>query len=137
MKNIQNYDAEKYLKTGLLSIFKKSAYKQLDDEIYEHKEDGEILYVTSLSFEQEPEYEEGVFADDISQYPLEDILDKFLCHISDFYEDLNVAGSKTCYLEFAATDIEDIRELRTIIGKHVYNKDVEEEGEIYSELVIE
>lgn len=137
MKNIQNYDAEKYIKKGLLSIFKKSAYKQLDDGIYDYKEDGEILYVTSLSFEQEPEYEEGAFADNISQYPLEDILDKFLCHISDFYEDLNVADSKTCYLEFAATDIEDIRELRTIIGKHVYNKDVEEEGKIYSELVIE
>lgn len=137
MKNIQNYDAEKYTKTGLLSVFKKPAYKKLEDGIYEHKEDDEILYVTSLSFEQEPEYEEGEFADDISQYPLEDILDKFLCHISDFYEDLNVAGSKTCYLEFAAMDIEDIRELRTIIGKHVYNKDVEEDGEIYSELVIE
>ncbi len=137
MKNIQNYDAEKYIKIGLLSVFKKSAYKKLEDGIYEHKEDDEILYVTSLSFEQEPEYEEGEFADDISQYPLEDILDKFLCHISDFYEDFNVAGSKTCYLEFAAMDIEDIRELRTIIGKHVYNKDVEEDGEIYSELVIE
>lgn len=137
MKNIQNYDAEKYLKTGLLSMLKKSAYKQLDDGIYKYKEDGEILYVTSLSFEQEPEYEEGEFADDISQYPLEDILDKFLCHISDFYEDLNVAGSKTCYLEFAAINIDYIKELRTIIGKHVYNKDVEEDGEIYSELVIE
>lgn len=137
MKNIQNYDAEKYTKTGLLSVFKKSVYKKLETGIYEHKEDDEILYVTSLSFEQEPEYEEGEFADDISQYPLEDILDKFLCHISDFYEDLNVSGSKTCYLEFAAMDIEDIKELRTIIAKHVYNKDVEEDGEIYSELVIE
>ncbi len=137
MRNIQNYDADKYKKTGLLSIFKKSAYKQLDDGIYEHKEDDEILYVTSLSFEQEPEYEEGEFADDISQYPLEDILDKFLCHISDFYEEQNLSNSKVCYLEFAAMNIEYIRELRTIIGKHVYNKDVEEDGEIYSELVIE
>lgn len=137
MKNIQNYDAEKYIKTGLFSMFKKSAYKKLDDGIYEHKEDGEILYVTSLSFEQEPEFEEGEFADDISQYPIEDILDKFLCHVSDFYEDQNVANSKVCYLEFAAMNIEYIRELRTIIGKHVYNKDVEEDGEIYSELIIE
>ncbi len=137
MKNIQNYDAEKYIKTGFLSMFQKTSYKKLENGIYEHKEDDETLYVTSLSFEQEPEYEEGEFAADISQYPLEDILDKFLCHISDFYEDLNVVDSKICYLEFAAMDIKDIRELRTIIGKHVYNKDIEEDGEIYSELVIE
>lgn len=29
-----------------------------------------------------------------AENPLEDILDKFVCHISDFYEDLNVAGLK-------------------------------------------
>lgn len=137
MKNIQNYVAKKYGKSGLFSMLKKSDYKQIEDGVYEYKKDDKVLYVTSLSFEQEPEYEESEFADNISQYPLEDILDKFYCHISDFYEDLNVSDSKTCYLEFAAMDKDDIRKLRSIIGKHVYNADYEEDGRTYVRLVIE
>ena len=136
MKNIKNYKAEKYLKKGL-SLFKKRKYNEVEPEIYEYKEGEEVLYVTSLSFEQEPEYEEGNYADDIFQYPLEDLLDEFCCYISDFYEDLNVSDSKVCYLEFASEEIDDIKELRSIIGKHVYNKDCEEDGETYAKLVIE
>ena len=128
MKNIQNYTAKKY---------EKNDYNQIEDGIYKYKEDNEVLYVTSLSFEQEPEFDEGEYADNISQYPLEDILDKFYCHITDFYEDLNVSGSKTCYLEFAAMNKDDIRNLRSIIGKHVYNVDSEEGVCTYVKLVIE
>lgn len=51
-----------------------AVYKQVKEGIYECIDDGEIMYVTSLSFVQEPEYEEGEFADNISQYSLEDIL---------------------------------------------------------------
>ena len=137
MKEIKSYEAAKYAKGGILSVFKKPAYQKCEEGIYKYKDDGEILYVTSLSFVQEPEFEEGTFADDISQYPLEDILDKFYCHISDFYENLNVANEKTCYLEFAAESIDDIRKLRSIIGKHVYNKSVEEDGKSYIRLMIE
>ncbi len=113
MKNIKNYDAEKYTINN--------DYKKIDTGIYETKDDDSTLYVTSLTFVQEPEYDEGEFADDISQYPLEDVLDKFLCHVSDFYEELNQGDSIECYLEFASYDIDDIRSLRGIIGKHVYN----------------
>lgn len=137
MKEIKNYDSAKYAKGGLLSIFKKPAYKKCENGIYEYRNENETLYVTSLSFVQEPEFEEGEFADVISQYPLEDILDKFYCHISDFYKELNVSASKICYLEFAAMSIDDIKNLRTIIGKHVYNKNVEENGKTYVKLIIE
>lgn len=137
MKEIKSYQASKYTKGGLLSIFKKTAYQKCEEGIYKRTDEGETLYVTSLSFVQEPEFEEGTFADDISQYPLEDILDKFYCHISDFYEDLNVASAKTCYLEFAAESIDDIRKLRSIIGKHVYNKSIEKDGMVYDKLMIE
>lgn len=137
MKNIKNYDAEKYRKAGGLSFFKKQKYREIEQGIYAYKEKDEILYVTSLSFEQEPEFAEGESAEEISQYPLEDILDKFYCHISDFYEALNEAGSQICYLEFAAPDLEDVKKLRSIIGKHVYNKEYEEAGETYAKLVIE
>ncbi len=129
MKNIENYDAEKY---------SKEEYKKLEEGIYECVDkDGDTLYVTSLSFEQEPELDEGENASDISQYPLEDILDEYYCHISDFYEDLNIPDSARCYQEFAAMDIEDIKNLRNIIGKHVYNKEYEKDGNVYIRLVIE
>lgn len=121
MKKIENYTAAKY---------KGWKYKKIKDGIYRTKADGEKIYVTSLSFLQEPELDEGDNASDISQYPLEDILDKFYCYISDFYEDLNISSSETCFLEFASSDLEDIQALRSIIGKHVYNKEVGEDVEL-------
>lgn len=124
MKQIENYSAEKY---------SSGVYSKVEDGIFKTEDDGEALYVTSLSFVQEPEFEEGENAGEISQYPLEDILDEFLCHIGDFYEELNTADSLRCCLEFASPDVENVRKLRTIIGKHVYNK---EEGE-YVKLIIE
>ena len=124
MKNIENYFHTKY---------NQEPYTQIEDGIYKIEDS----YVTSLSFQQEPEYEEGLDASEISQYPLEDLLDKYLCYISDFYEDLNLEGNQTCYLEFAAPNIEAIRDIREIIGKHVYIATVEEDGQLYDTLKIE
>ena len=120
MKKIENYAAAKY---------KTLQYKKIQDGIYQTTEDGEMIYVTSLSFLQEPALNEGDNAGNISQYPLEDILDEFYCYISDFYEDLNISSSQTCFLEFAAPELDDIQALRSIIGKHVYNKEVGENVE--------
>lgn len=132
MKNINNYDADKY------GVLKQSKYKKIEDGIYELIDNDEILYVTSLSFVQEPEYDEGENAEIISQYPLEDILDKFYCHISDFYEDLNKENSQICYQEFAAMSLENIQNLRNIMGKHVYNKEeIGQDGKNYVRLMIE
>lgn len=124
MKQIENYKASKY---------SSDIYSEIEEGIYEVTQDGKHLYVTSLSFVQEPEYDEGTDASDISQYPLEDILDEFYCYISDFYEELNLADSQKCYQEFASTDLKNIRNLRSIIGKHVYNKEVDR----YIKLIIE
>lgn len=124
MKQIENYNANKY---------NSAIYSEIENGIYEAKEDGESLYVTSLSFVQEPEFNEGANASNITQYPLEDVLDKYYCHISDFYKELNTVDSQKCYQEFASPDLEDIRSLRFLIGKHVYNKEVEG----YIKLIIE
>lgn len=124
MKEIQNYAASKYSGLG---------YVEVESGIYRTDTDGESLYRTSLSFVQEPELGEGRQANGISQYPLEDLLDKFYCHITDFYDGLNLVSSTVCYLEFAGSDLEDVRNLRGIIGKHVYNKEMGG----YMELVIE
>ena len=124
MKEIQNYAASKYSGQG---------YVEVENGIYRTDTDGESLYRTSLSFVQEPELGEGCQANEISQYPLEDLLDKFFCHITDFYDGLNLASSTVCYLEFASPDLADVRNLRGIIGKRVYNKEMGG----YMELIIE
>lgn len=97
---------------------------------YKHKiwapREPEEIYVTSLVFEQEPELGENEPADTmISQYPLEDILDKFFCFCVDFYQEKNASDTVNSYQEFASSNIENIRELLTIVGKHVYNKEVD------------
>ncbi|MGT2666667.1 hypothetical protein ACVRYP_05050 [Streptococcus rifensis] len=124
MKQIENYQAEKY---------QTSPYQEVEAGIYQtNDQDGDQIYVTSLSFVQEPELGEGS-GDLISQYPLEDLLDEFYCHINDFYEEENKLDPEKNVLEFASPDLEDVQKLRSIIGKHVYN--VEEDDMV--RLVIE
>lgn len=124
MKNIQIFDAGKY---------DAPAYKRVDEGIYERE--GE--YYCSLSFVQEPAYGEGESAADIAQYPLEDIMDNTDTYISDFYDEMNTETSETCYLEFGAGSADDIRSLLGIVGRHVYNKSVFQDGKELQELVIE
>lgn len=123
MKNFRVYTPEKYSTPD---------YIKVEESIYQQAPDRE--YVTSLSFEQEPELGEGDSPQDISQYPLEDILDEFAVQIEDFYEDLNDASESTCYLEFGGGDVEDIREVLTLVGKRAYNKSYDDGGII---LVVE
>jgi len=133
MKNIRYYDAEK---------FSTDAYEKVDEGVYRTRANdpfagkGEPVYVTALSFEQEPELGEGDSSAFIEQYPLEDILDKFLVAVEDFFEEKNDGSSNVCYLGFSG-DERGIRGLLDIIGKHVYNATVEENGQLYAELVIE
>ena len=124
MKNIENYNAEKY---------NKENYEKIGEGIYKLKSKVNDLYVTSLTFIQEPELGEGENASYISQYPLEDILDKFSVHVQDFYDELNKETSQICYQEFGSPYLENIQKLRSIIGKHVYNKVVDK----YVKLIIE
>lgn len=124
MKAIELYIDEKY---------KDKKYEEVRTGIYRISD----KYATSVSFIQEPEYDEGDRADNISQYPLDDILEKFYVYVSDFYKSLNTKKSLRCYIEVASEDLEDIVKFQSIIGKHVYNKDEEINGKIYTKLVIE
>ena len=130
MKNIQIYKAEKYSTDEYVEV-KANIYKTYDSFMESD------AYVTSLSFEQEPEFEEGADSSDISQYPLEDVLDKYYVAVNDFYENLNDGSSNTCYLEFSGASIENIENLLQIVGKHVYNGEEEMDGETYIKLIIE
>ena len=94
----------------------------------------EEIFVTSIVFEAEPEYDENEPSDPmISQYPLEDILDKYFLYVNDVYIEENAGDPVNSYVEFASEDIEDIRSALEILGKHVYN--FEEDG--YIKLKIE
>ena len=52
MKNIQNYNAAKYGTDGTGS----SEYKRVADGVFEKADGDETLFVTSLVFDQEPEF---------------------------------------------------------------------------------
>jgi hypothetical protein len=124
MKDIKAFCADKY---------NTSAYSDMGNDIYK----GPKGYVISLSFQQEPEAGEGCTGADISQYPLEDILEKFLVHVSDFYPELNTVTSTVCVLEFCSPDIQHLVALRGLIGKHVFNKTIIENEQRYVQLMIE
>ena len=117
----------------------KKYYKDIEDEeniIFKNmNEDTEkIVYVTSIIFEPEPELNENEPSDKyVSQYPLEDILEKFGCYCRDDYTKENEEYLVNSYIEFVGDSIEEIENLLAIIGKHVYNK---EDGE-YVKLIIE
>lgn len=124
MKNINFYCSPKY---------STPEYHEVAPNVFSHND----YYVTSLSFEQEPTLGEGQSAADISQYPLEDILEKFCVHISDFYSELNHERNATCHIEFAGRKMEYITSLLRIVGKRVINKDIYEDGEVSTILIIE
>ncbi|MCM1325308.1 MAG: hypothetical protein NC094_01660 [Bacteroidales bacterium] len=131
MKNFSNYEAQKYVGEG---------YQMVEEGIYKTKSPyrDEEIYVTSLSFELEPECygEEEGSPQYIPQIPFENLLDEFWVYVTDFYEDLNQKSEKLCYQEFGGS-LSDIQKLRTIIGKRFYAMPYEEDGEEYSRVVIE
>ena len=138
MKNFQNYTPEKY---------RSPAFEEVEPGIYlapnpyRNIDNREKIYVTSLSFEMEPDQygEEDGCPQDITQIPFEDILDDFSVYVTDFYDELNQSSETTCYQEFGSSGIENIRNLRSLIGKRFYAapyEDGEDEDEEY-EIVIE
>ncbi len=136
MKNFQNYTPDKY---------KKSDFQEVEDGIYKTKSPyggrKEDIFVTSLSFEMEPEQygEEDASPQNITQIPIEGLLDEFNLFVTDFYEELNSVSKTICYQEFGAFSLEDIQKLRTIIGKRFYAVPYidEDDGEEYYNMVME
>lgn len=134
MKNFQNYRADKYSSVG---------FENIEDGIYRTKcpYSNEDIYVTSLSFEMEPECygEENASPRNITQVPYESILDDFFVYVTDFYEHLNKLSESLCYQEFGSADLSDIQKLRTLIGKRFYAVPYinESDGEEYYNGIVE
>ncbi|MCR5836463.1 MAG: hypothetical protein K6G88_08145 [Lachnospiraceae bacterium] len=104
--------------------YRTTEYIGTDKDIIYIEKEPDPIYVTSIVFEPEPELGENEpAAAFVSQYPLEDILDKYYVYCGDFYEKENEMDKENSYVEFASCSIEDIRNVLTLIGKHVYNKE--------------
>ncbi len=136
MKNFKNYTPEKY---------SESKFQQVEEGIYCTKDPYGIsskdIYVTSLSFEMEPERycEEDASPRNITQIPFECLLDEFSVYVTDFYDSLNEESETVCYQEYGASDLANIQKLRTIIGKSFYaveKEDYDEDDEDF-EIVFE
>lgn len=135
MKNFQNYTAKKYA---------GSDFEKIEEGIYRTKDPyginkGGDFFVTSLSFEAEPECygEEDSSPQYISQVPFESLLDEFMVAVTDFYEQENQKSQKVCYQEFGSGNLSNIRNLRTIIGKRFYAVPYMENDEEYYKIVME
>lgn len=132
MKNFNSYKAEKYSLPD---------FQEIEEGIYRTKDpyDDEEIYVTSLTFEMEPDSygEEDGSPQNITQCPFESILDEFSVYVTDFYDELNKASKALCYQEFGSPHIENIRNLRSVIGKRVYAAAYIDDGEEYYDLKIE
>lgn len=133
MKNFQNFTPQKYM---------TSDFQKISDGIYKTKSpyDSNDIFVTSLTFEMEPECygEENASPSNLTQIPIEGILDEFNLFVTDFYEQLNQSSEIICYQEFGSLDLEDIKNLRALIGKRFYAVPYTgEDGEEYYNMVIE
>ncbi len=134
MKNFQNYTPEKYSNPG---------YEKIEGGIYRTKcpYNEDMIFVTSLSFEMEPECygEEDASPRNLTQVPIEGILDKFSVFVTDFYEPLNQTSETICYQEFGSCDLTNLQQLRALIGKRFYAVPYidEEDGEEYYNMKLE
>lgn len=138
MKNFRNYPAEKYGGPD---------FREVEEGIYRTKcpyrtmLGKEEIFVTSLCFEMEPERygEEDASPQNITQVPMEGLLDEFGLFVTDFYDALNNTSGQVCYQEFGSFDPADLRRLRGLIGRKFYAVPYvdEKDGEEYYRMVTE
>lgn len=130
MKDIKLVTQEKYND--------RSKFKNINGEFYQ------VLYKYENGLVEEGQYvatfaftlEKDLVEPDTMQYPLEDLLDKYYAHVSDFmqYEE----GNEVLILELCTQDwLNEMTELIKIAGKRVFNKVVDRDGSSVLELVIE
>ncbi|MDR6923628.1 MULTISPECIES: hypothetical protein [Chryseobacterium] len=120
MKNIQLVQLDKYKENPNYELTEGNIYRDIE----------ESHYVFALSYELEGEED--------SQYPLEDILNQFYLHVSDFIDEESYYASRNVTLELGG-ELEDVQAaINGIIGKRVYNEEYDdEEGITRVKLVIE
>ncbi|AUP81708.1 hypothetical protein C1H87_20245 [Flavivirga eckloniae] len=122
MKNISLEKCQKYENTNLYEVVENGIYKDLTDE-------DDAKYRMTISYELESD-------ENNNQYPLEDVLDKYYLHVSDFLESENNSESNEFKLELGG-DLDDIKKSKEIIGKRIFNRDFLDEGQVRVKLMVE
>ncbi len=123
MKNIKLEKSKKYDNSKNYQLVENGIYKDLNDK-------DDTPYRMMISYELESDNTNN-------QYPLEDILDKYLMYVSDFMESENIPKSSKFKIELGGY-LEDMKKAKIIIGKKVYNRDIiDKDGKVRVELVIE
>jgi hypothetical protein len=120
MKNFKIITLEKLNDTSNYQLIEEGIYNELKDD------SGFATHRIAIAME----LEEG----DDSQYPLEDILDKYLVHVEEFLDSDD--DQNLNYI--IGGDLDDIQNFKSIIGKRAYNKEfVDETGQTRVKLIIE
>ncbi|WP_299124505.1 hypothetical protein [uncultured Winogradskyella sp.] len=124
MNNISLEKCEKYENSKRYELVENGVY--LDS-----KDDSLDKYRMTISYELESD-------ETNNQYPLEDILDKYLLHVSDFYKTTPNESTKKFKIELAG-DLKGISTAkREIIGKKIFNREyIGTDGKVYVDLIIE
>jgi len=124
MKNISLEKCQKYENP--------EQYKLVESEIYQDlKDEDDAKYRMTICYELESENNTN------NQYPLEDILDKYYLHVSDFLESENNTEPNSYKLELGG-ELKDIKKSKEIIGKKVFNQEYKnDDGQVRVILRIE
>lgn len=120
MKNFAIIEIEKFKNPSNYQLIETGIYNDLNDK------GGFSTHRIAMTME----LEEG----ENSQYPLEDILDKFFVHVEEFLESKDARHPKI----ILGGELDSIQSLSSIVGKRAYNQEyVDEDGHTRVKLVIE
>jgi hypothetical protein len=120
MKNIRIIELEKLKDTSNFQLVEENIYNDLNDD------GGFATYRIAIAMD----LEDG----EDTQYPLEDILDKYLVHVEEFLT--NEENNSLKYI--FGGELDDVQNLKSIVGKRVYNEEfVDEKGQTRVRLKIE
>jgi len=120
MKNIHPIMLDKYLNG--------SQFQKIDEHIYKQLSDGSIRIALSCQLE----------GDEDSQYLLEDILDKYCVNCADYIEEKQSGDTRMYSFELEGSlgngkDYQNILEVSKLIGKRVYNKEIDGRAKLFIE----
>jgi len=120
MKNFRILEVEKLQDASHYTLVEPGIYNDVNDG------GGFATHRMAMGMELEPE--------ENSQYPLEDILDKYLVHVAEFLP--STEENQPRYI--MGGELDSLQNLKTIIGKRAYNENyVDDAGQTRVKLVIE
>lgn len=128
MKNISFVTLKKYSDPHLYQQIEDNIYKDLSDTGESYYYDDSYRIAIAFELEEDDNFEELI----------EDILDKYLLHVSDFLDEDNQASElkDIRYLELGGA-LDGIQNVHSLCNKRVFNRELIEEEKTYIELVIE